>query len=209
MTPFQALYGFPPLQVAEMFLVEDNTEDAATMLARRQEANNIIKENLKQAQDRMVHYANKNRSERELAIGDMAYLKVQPYMHSSLSIHRCIKLHSKFYGPFRVLQRVGNTAYKLLLPEGCQLHPTFHISQLKKHVGPMAIPTPTLPLVDNQGNIMTGPEAILDRKLIPRKQGDISVPVVQWLVKWLNLPTEAATWEDSTFIQGVFPHFTP
>jgi hypothetical protein len=32
MTPFQALYGFPPPQVAEMFLVDDTTEDATTML---------------------------------------------------------------------------------------------------------------------------------------------------------------------------------
>jgi hypothetical protein len=107
------------------------------------------------------------------------------------------------------LEKVGNTAYKLLLPEGCELHHTFHVSQLKKHVGPVAVPTPTLPLVDNQGKIQTGPEAILDRKLIPRKQGDISIPVVQWLIKWLKLPAESATWEDASFIQKIFHAFHP
>jgi hypothetical protein len=157
----------------------------------------------------MVQFANRNRSERLLEIGDMVYLKVQPYRHSSLSIHRCIKLHSKYYGPFRVLLKVGQTAYKLLLPEGCNLHHTFHVSQLKKHVGHVAIPTPTLPLIDSNGNIQTGPEKVLQRKLIPRKQGNISIPVVQWLVKWINLPEESATWEDSSFIQQVFPTFQP
>lgn len=104
---------------------------------------------------------------------------------------------------------MGQIAYKLLLPEGCKLHHTFHVSQLKKHFGPVVIPEPTLPLIDEQGNIQTGPEAILDRKLIPRKQGDISIPVVQWLVQWINLPSEAATWEDAAFIQKVFPNFQP
>ena len=131
----------------------------------------------------MTHYANKNRSERQLELGDMVYLKVQPYRHSSLSIHKCIKLHSKFYGPFRVLLKVGNTSYKLLLPEGCKLNPIFHVSNLKKHVGPVAVPTPSLPLVDEHGVIKTGPEAILERKLVPRKQGDIYIPVTQWLIK--------------------------
>jgi hypothetical protein len=209
MTPFQALYGFSPPQVAEMFLVEDTVEDADTMLQRRQQANQVIRENLQLAQDRMKHYADKNRSERMLELGDMVYLKVQPYRHTSLSLHHCIKLHSKFYGPFRVMEKVGQTAYKILLPEGCKLHPTFHVSQLKKHHGPVAVPEPTLPLIDAQGNIQTGPAAVLERKLIPRKQGDISVPVIQWLVEWINLPQECATWEDASFIQKVFPHFQP
>lgn len=209
MTPFQALYGFPPPQVAEMFLVDDNVETANAMLQNREQANQIIKENLQQAQDRMVHFANRNRSDRELEVGDMVYLKVQPYRHSSLSIHRFLKLHSRFYGPFRVLAKVGQTAYKILLPEGCKLHHTFHVSQLKKHRGPLAIPAPALPLVDDQGNIQLGPEAVLQRKLIPRKQGNISIPVVQWLVKWLNLPKVSATWEDASFIQKAFPEFTP
>jgi hypothetical protein len=58
MSPFQALYGFTP-QVAEMFLVDENTEDAATMLERRQLANQIIRDNLLLAQERMKHYADK------------------------------------------------------------------------------------------------------------------------------------------------------
>lgn len=106
MTPFQALYGFPPPQVGEMFLLEDNAEDATTMLHRRHQANEVIRDNLLQAQERMKHFADKGRSERTLHVGDVVYLKVQPYRHTSLSIHRCIKLHSKFYGLFRILETV-------------------------------------------------------------------------------------------------------
>jgi hypothetical protein len=59
-------------------------------------------------------------------------------------------------------------AYTLLLPEGCQLHPTFHVIQLKKHIGTKVIPTPDLPLVDAAGNIKVYPETILERRTIPR-----------------------------------------
>ena len=107
------------------------------------------------------------------------------------------------------MDKIGNHAYKLLLPEDCQLHDTFHVSQLKKQLGPEAVPNPKLPLLDEQGNILIQPEAILKRKVIPQVQADISIPVDQWRIKWLNLPMENATWEDAAFIQKVFPDFQP
>ncbi|XP_073363438.1 uncharacterized protein [Aegilops tauschii subsp. strangulata] len=207
MTPFQALYGFPPPMVAESALPYTICEDSDNLLQNREVALEIIKQNLLKAQERMKYYADKKRKETEFSVGDMVYLKLQPYRHTSLSLHRHLKLHSKFYGPFRVLERIGNHAYKLLLPEGCMLHNTFHVSQLKKHIGPTVVPSRHLSLVGPDGVIKVEPEAILERKLIPRPQGKISIPVVRWLVKWVNMPVEEATWEDSAFIQKVFPSF--
>ena len=107
------------------------------------------------------------------------------------------------------MAKVGSAAYKVLLPDDCKLHDTFHVSQLKKHLGPNAVPNPQLPLLNPDGTVLLEPETLLDRKLVPRKQGDISIPVVRWLIKWRNLPEEQATWEDSGFIQKVFPAFHP
>jgi len=122
--------------VAEVILPDCPDDDARNILQNRQLANQLIKDNLLKAQTRIKHQANKNRTERVLEVGDMVYMKIQPYRHSSLSIHRSLKLHSRFYGPFRILGKIGKTAYKLLLPDNCQLHPVFHVSQLKKHIGP-------------------------------------------------------------------------
>jgi hypothetical protein len=91
----------------------------------------VIRDSLVKAQARIKNQADKNRSEREFVAGDMVYLKIQPYSHTSLSTHRSLKLHSKYYGPFRVLERIGKAAYKILLPPHCQLHDVFHVSQLK------------------------------------------------------------------------------
>jgi hypothetical protein len=205
MSPFQALYGFRPPQITEVVLPDDTEEEATGLLQRRQLANDLIRDNLIKAQERMKKYADKNRKEREFQIRDMVYLKIQPYRHTSLSLHRSLKLHSKYYGPYRVLQRVGTVSYKLLLPKGCLLHPTFHVSQLKKHIGRKVIPSPELPLVDAASNVKVYSESILEHRMIPMN----NEPVVQWLIKWVNLPTTAATWEDAYFIQDVFSQLPP
>jgi hypothetical protein len=193
--------------VAESALPDTICEDSDNLLQNKELALEVIKQNLIKAQARMKFYADKKRKEREFDVGDMVYLKLQPYRHTSISLHRHLKLHSRFYGPFRIPQRIGHHAYKLLLSEGCQLHSTFHVSQLKKHIGPVVVPSKHLPLIGSDGVIKLEPEAILERRLVPRVQGNISIPMVRWLVKWINLPVEEATWEDSAFIQKVFPSF--
>lgn len=81
------------------------------ILQKRQLALQVTGDNLLKAQHKMKMYADRKRIEREFAVGDMVYLKIQPYRHTSLSIHRSLKLHSKFYGPFEELERVGKVAY--------------------------------------------------------------------------------------------------
>ena len=41
------------------------------------------------------------------------------------------KLQRKFVGPFRVLETIGQQAYKLSLPNDWKVHPMFHLSFLK------------------------------------------------------------------------------
>nr|GEW54427.1 putative reverse transcriptase domain-containing protein [Tanacetum cinerariifolium] len=53
------------------------------------------------------------------------------------------KLNLRYVGPFKVLERVGDVAYKLdLLEELSRVHSTFHVSNLKKYHAdePLAVP---------------------------------------------------------------------
>jgi hypothetical protein len=57
-------------------------------------------------------------SEWSFAIGDMVFLRLQPYKQTSLKDKTPQKLAPKFYGPYEILQCIGQVAYKLAL------HPT-------------------------------------------------------------------------------------
>ena len=70
-----------------------------------------LKSNLANAQARMKKYADMKRVERQLSEGDMVYLKMQPHRLNAFGDLSHIKLQSKFYGPFRVIAKVGNVAY--------------------------------------------------------------------------------------------------
>jgi hypothetical protein len=41
-------------------------------------------------------------------------------------------LGPKFFGPFQIIERMGEVAYKLKLPKSTRLHVVFHVSMLKK-----------------------------------------------------------------------------
>ena len=80
---------------------------------------------------------------------------------------------------------------------------------MKKHLGPNAIPNPKLPLVTAEGKVKIAPLAILQRRQVPRSNGEYDVPVPQWLIHWENMTPEDATWEDVAFVQATFPDFKP
>ena len=101
----------------------------------------------------MKKYADRNRIDRQFQEGDMVYLKMQPYRLAAFNIRSGLKLATKFYGPYRILQKIGNSSYKLQLPARVQIHNVFHFSQLKRHLGPNAVPDPDLPLVDATGKV--------------------------------------------------------
>jgi hypothetical protein len=45
------------------------------------------------------------------------------------------KLQPRFYGPYRIMHRVGEVAYELEILEGSKIHNVFHMSCLKKGSG--------------------------------------------------------------------------
>jgi hypothetical protein len=151
----------------------------------------------------MKKYTDLKRTERQFSLGDMVYIKLQPYRMVAFDVKHGLKLATKYYGPYRVMKCIGPVTYQLLLPSGTQIHNVFHVSQLKKYLGPKAIPVPHLPLVDDKGNIKVEPIFVLDTRDVPRHP----VLVTQWLVQWLNMSPEDATWEDAGFIKTTFPEF--
>ncbi|CAD6270299.1 unnamed protein product [Miscanthus lutarioriparius] len=108
----------------------------------------------------MKAQADKHRSLRSFQPGDLVYLKAQPYVQTSLAQISSNKLAFRFFGSFLIIEKIGQSAYRLQLPPYCLIHPVFHVSQLKKAVPSTAVV----------------PQAILDRRL--RQQNDTMITQV-------------------------------
>jgi hypothetical protein len=75
----------------------------------------VIRENLRIAQSRQKSYVDDKRRDVVFQEGDYVYLKVSPIR----GLHRFKvkgKLSPRFIGPFKILERVGEVAYRLELP---------------------------------------------------------------------------------------------
>ncbi|KAL0462690.1 UNVERIFIED_CONTAM: Transposon Ty3-G Gag-Pol polyprotein [Sesamum latifolium] len=204
-TPYEVIYGKPPPTPIPYEALRSSLEAVDRSLQHREATIRILKEHLHNAQHRMKVQADKKRSQREFAVGDLVFVKLRPYKQTSLKSHFIHKLTPRFFGPFKVLQRVGAVAYKLELPEGTRIHPIFHVSQLKKKTGSSSC-APYLPTtLTAHGHVILEPEAVLDRRLVKRN----NKPTTQVLVKWYNAPSEESLWENLYDLQARFPNFRP
>nr|GFA77168.1 putative reverse transcriptase domain-containing protein [Tanacetum cinerariifolium] len=87
-------------------------------------------------------YDDLKRKPMEFQVGDKVMLKVSPWK-GVVRFGKRGKLNPRYVGPFKVLEGIGDVAYKLDLPkELSRVHNTFHVSNLKKcHADePLAVP---------------------------------------------------------------------
>lgn len=94
-------------------------------------------------------------------------MKLQPYRQQSVVNRSAHKIASKYYGPYKIVDRVGVVAYELQLPETPQIHPVFHVSQLKRLVGTAATEN-QLPSILYDVTLKE-PEFCLARKMVKRQ----------------------------------------
>jgi hypothetical protein len=136
MTPFVALYGYHPPSITSSLKKKSKVQAVQDHIEHQQQVLQILKDNLTMAQNRMKQQADQHRSEISFEVGDWVFLRLQPYKQMSLKqAKKDNKLSPKYYGPYKVLQKIGTMAYKLELPASSRVHPVFHVSCLKKVIG--------------------------------------------------------------------------
>jgi hypothetical protein len=149
----------------------------------------------------MKQQVDQHRSEHSFNEGDQVFLHLQPYKQTSLKDKVPQKLAPKFYGPYQIIQCIGQVTYKLALPTHSKIHPVFHVSCLKKVVGSNCKVQTNLPELDEEGSIWLQPEAVLDTRECQLCQCMIK----EVLIQWKDMQPEDATWEptsDSTTISS-------
>jgi hypothetical protein len=70
----------------------------------------------------------------EFVEGDWVWMRLQRCTAMAITTAHS-KLNMKFYGPYKVLKRIGMVAYQLELPPHAKIHDVFHVTLLKKYEG--------------------------------------------------------------------------
>ncbi|XP_023638085.1 uncharacterized protein K02A2.6-like [Capsella rubella] len=202
-TPFQALYGRPPPAIPQYDVGSSTLAEIDEQLASRDELLSELKHQLHKANNRNKQLADAKRREVTLECGSWVYLRLQPYRQRSVLRRTSQKLAHKYFGPFQVEERVGEVAYRLKLPSGSRIHPVFHVSLLKPHVG-TTMPAPgALPPLRESGYLHLQPEQVLRRRSVATGTTSHS----ELLIKWKGLSPEDATWEEEKQVHASFPDF--
>ncbi|XP_070057340.1 uncharacterized protein [Nicotiana tomentosiformis] len=103
-----------------------------------------------------------------------------------------MKLSARYYGPYKIIQKIGTVAYWLELPAGCQLHLVFHVSQLKRRIGPAVTSQLQPPICDDEGRVLIQPITNLQHSMVKVDNG----AQVKVLILWANLGRDEASWDD-------------
>ncbi|GKA32167.1 putative reverse transcriptase domain-containing protein [Tanacetum coccineum] len=202
-TPFEALYGrkcrspvcwteVGEAQILGPELIQETTEKIIQ-----------IKQRMQAARDRQKSYADLKRKPMEFQVGDKVMLKISPWK-GVVRFGKRGKLNPRYVRPFKVLEKVGEVAYKLELPEELsRVHNTFHVSNLKKcHADePLAIPLDGLHLNDKL-HFVEEPVEIVGCEVKRLKQSRILLVKVRWNSK----RGPEFTWEHEDQFKKKYPH---
>ncbi|GJR27964.1 putative reverse transcriptase domain-containing protein [Tanacetum coccineum] len=201
--PFEALYGrkcrspvcwteVGEAQILGPELIQETTEKIIQ-----------IKQRMQAARDRQKSYADLKRKPMEFQVGDKVMLKVSPWK-GVVRFGKRGKLNPRYVGPFKVLEKVREVAYKLEHPEELsRVHNTLHVSNLKKcHADePLAVPLDGLHL-DDKLHFVEEPVEIVDREVKRLKRSRI--PLVK--VRWNSKRGPEFTWEREDQFKKKYPH---
>ena len=132
MAPFEALYGRRCRTPINWSGAGERQLFGPDIIQDAEEKVRIIRDNLKIAQSRQKSYYDNKHRDMVYKAGDQAYLRVTP-LRGTQRFGIKGKLAPRYVGPFNILSRHGELAYRLELPPNLsKVHDVFHVSQLKK-----------------------------------------------------------------------------
>lgn len=191
-TPFFANYGYHPRFDIECPEESMHRTFATTDTDELKRVHDQLKGMVAESQKRAARYFNaKHDSPPEFHVGDKVLVRSE-----NIKTKRPLKkLDDKFYGPWRIKERISTHAYRVALPASLRVHNVFHVDRLELFRGNRET-NHNEPESDDQFVV----EAIIDSR--KTKDGKI-----QYHVKWEGYHgPEATTWEPSEHLETAREH---
>lgn len=199
LSPFEVMFGKPPPALPLYGAGTSPIEAVNTILSSRETIHSTLTRRLQKYQANMKRIADAHCRDLCFNVGDWVYIHLRPYRQTSLQ-PTYSKLSKHFYGPYPIVERIGQVAYRLQLPSSSKINPVFHISLLKLHQGPHPTAVPDMSAFTIDHHPLVHPLRILDWKM----DESTTPPTLMTLVQWAGLPPEETTWENWSKLQKVY-----
>ncbi|XP_058211669.1 uncharacterized protein LOC131323849 [Rhododendron vialii] len=194
-------------------MIKETTESMRSIRQRLLEAQRrtteqvkMIRQRLLTAQSRQKSYADRRHRPLSFEVGDHVFLKVSPRRGLS-HFGKKGKLSPRYIGPFDVIEKIGEVAYRLaLLPRLSNVHNVFHVSMLRKYEpDPLHVLEWSELELEANASYREEPIRILDtRDQVLRGK---MIPLVR--VLWKSQGSEESTWEREDEVREKYPHLFP
>jgi hypothetical protein len=202
MAPFEALYGRKCRTPLFWNQTGETQVFGPDVLRNAEEQVRMIRDNLRVAQSRQKSYADTRRRELSFQVGDYVYLKVSP-MRNVRRFNMKGKLAPRYVGPFKILERRGEVAYQLELPESLAgVHDVFHVSQLKKC---LRVPEEQIPLEELTVKEDLTYEEYPVKILETAERVTRSRTIKMCRVQWNRYSEDESTWEREEDLRKSYP----
>ena len=170
------------------FVFGGKSNASVAWLKDRNDALQISRDAVVAAQARQALYADRGREPSNLQVGDPVLVFRDFLLYPEARQQPSRKLQQKWFGPYRILAKIGSNAYRLELPPGHRYHPVFNVTALRRYEenaisGREQPPPPSFTDLDGNERFMV--ERILNGRTHGGRQ--------QSLVHWKGYPVSQAT----------------
>ena len=132
--PFEVIYGKPlllPIMVTKekIFAADEFISDFESTYTQ-------VRRAIERSQEKQKREADKHRRNFDLKVGQYVLLRFEKArLKKRQEKGKVVKLSTRYYGPFKITDKVNDLTFRLELPSTWRIHNAFHVSLLRPFVG--------------------------------------------------------------------------